>query len=105
MNNNEEFQGSYIRQSLVFVCNSEAEAFADDELRITTDDDASAFFWAAQWLDEHREYFVTRVELSSSGDEGNTLDSTRTLTLHVHNANERAKPMLGPWSHGVPPLT
>jgi hypothetical protein len=34
------------------------------ELRVTSSDEAASLLWAAQWLDEHREYAATAIELS-----------------------------------------
>ena len=60
--------------------------------------------WAAQWLDEHREYAVTAIRLDDTADPDDEKDATTTLVLTLHRANEHQPGQLGPWPHGVPPL-
>jgi hypothetical protein len=77
------------------------------ELRITSDDDAGLFLWAAQWLDEHRGFVVTGVRFESAADpEQDGL--TATLVIGLEHAGEpiggREPGHLGPWPHGVPPM-
>jgi hypothetical protein len=75
------------------------------ELRVTTSDDAASLLWAAQWLDEHREYSMTGIRLnennSYSDDDG---DTTATLIIKLHLFHERTPGKLGPWPHGVPQI-
>lgn len=73
------------------------------ELRVTTVDEAASLLWAAQWLDEHREYSATTIRLDvSNPDNDATGTTTLVVTLHLFNEHEPAR--FGPWSHGVPPL-
>jgi len=90
-----------VRQALVV---SEHDETRGCEVRITTDDEAKSFLWAAQWLDEHREYFVESVDLVADGDLDDERDVTRTLVLRAALANERSPRELGPWTQGVPPM-
>ena len=73
------------------------------ELQVTTSDEAASLLWAAQWLDEHREYSVTAIRLADPGDHVAEDDTTTTLVVTLHLANEPMPGRLGPWSHGVPP--
>ncbi len=61
--------------------------------------------WAAQWLDEHREYAVTGIRLDRSSDvSDDDASATTTLVVTLDLANEPAPAQLGPWFHGVPPV-
>jgi hypothetical protein len=51
-----------VRQGIQFIEQDEANG----ELRVTGDDDARMLLWAAQWLDEHREYIITAMRASST---------------------------------------
>ncbi len=73
------------------------------ELWVSTVDEAASLLWAAQWLDEHREYSATAIRLDTSNpDQEATGVTTLVVTLHLSNEHEPAR--FGPWSHGVPPL-
>lgn len=74
------------------------------ELQVKSDDEAASLLWAAQWLDEHREYMVTAIRLEDWSDPDDEEDSTTTVVIDVHHANEHQPGRLGPWPHGVPPL-
>lgn len=73
------------------------------ELRVTTSDEAASLLWAAQWLDEHREYSVTAIHLDThrTADAPDD-DTTTTLVIALHLVNEPMPGHLGPWAHGVP---
>ncbi len=73
------------------------------ELRVTTVDEAASLLWAAQWLDEHREYTATAIRLDAS-NHGQDATGATTLAVTLHLANEHEPARFGPWSHGVPPL-
>ena len=53
----------------------------DAELHVISDDEAASLLWAAQWLDEHREYAVTAVRLDDTADPDDEEDVTTTLVL------------------------
>ena len=93
-----------IKQGIQFVQTDQING----ELRIIGEDDAASLLWAAQWLDEHREYIITamRFENSANPDEAD-LTATVTISLtHAGNAPDGKKlpGLLGPWQHGVPPV-
>ena len=93
-----------IKQGIQFVQTDQING----ELRIIGEDDAASLLWAAQWLDEHREYIITamRFENSANPDEA-VLTATVTISLtHAGNAPDGKKlpGLLGPWQHGVPPV-
>ena len=46
-----------IKQGIQFVQTDQING----ELRIIGEDDAASLLWAAQWLDEHREYIITAM--------------------------------------------
>lgn len=73
------------------------------ELHVIGDDEAASLLWAAQWLDEHREYALGVIRLADAApdDEENV---TTTLVLTLDRAYEQQPGHLGPWPHGVPPL-
>jgi len=75
------------------------------ELRVISDDEAASLLWAAQWLDEHREYMVTAIRLDDTADPDDEDDTTTTLVIALHHANEHEPGRLGPWPHGVPPTS
>lgn len=88
-----------IRQGIQFIQLDEMNA----QLHVIGDDEAASLLWAAQWLDEHREYALSAIRLDDTvlkDDE----DVTTTLVLTLHRAYERQPSRLGPWPHGVPPL-
>ena len=76
----------------------------DAELHVISDDEAASLLWAAQWLDEHREYAVTGIRLDDTADPDDEEDVTTTLVLTLDRAYEHQPGKLGPWPHGVPPL-
>jgi transcriptional regulator with XRE-family HTH domain len=80
----------------------------DGELRVTGDDDAGILLWAAQWLDEHREYIITGMQFVHLGDQEDGTGMTATLLVKLSAPGltrpEDRRPRLGPWSHGVPPM-
>lgn len=91
----------YLHQALQVFKHSDMDA----ELRITTDDESASLLWAAQWLDEHREYAVTGIRLDQSSDlNDDDAPATTTLVVTLDLANEPAPAQLGPWFHGVPPV-
>src|SRR6266568_7668474 len=53
-----------IRPSIQLVQHDELNA----ELSVISDDEAASLLWAAQWLDEHREYAVTAIRLDDTTD-------------------------------------
>jgi hypothetical protein len=89
-----------VRQGIQFIQLDELNA----ELRVVSDDEAASLLWAAQWLDEHREYAVTAVRLDDTADPHDEDDSTTTLVITLDHAYQRQPGRLGPWPHGVPPL-
>jgi hypothetical protein len=88
-----------IRHSIQFIKQNELDA----ELHVVGDDEAASLLWAAQWLDEHREYAMTAIRLDDTADPNNADDDTTTLVLTLDHAYERQPGHLGPWPHGVPP--
>lgn len=80
----------------------------DGEPRVTGDDDAGLLLWAAQWLDEHREYIITAMRFEHPADPSDeaTITATVVITLTApgQTTPEDRKPRLGPWNHGVPPV-
>jgi len=94
-----------IKQGIQFVQTDQING----ELRIIGEDDAASLLWAAQWLDEHREYIITamRFEHSPSRDDEADLTAAMVISLtHAGNAPDGKKlpGLLGPWLHGVPPV-
>jgi hypothetical protein len=80
---------------------------SNGELRITGDDDAGLLLWAAQWLDEHRDWIISSIRFQHPawpGDQGVTATIVIELESPGRLPAEDRKPRLGPWSHGVPPL-
>lgn len=79
------------------------------ELRVVGSYDAGLFLWAGQWLDEHRGFIVTAVRFEWTSGSGRESDLTAALVISVNHAGEppggREPGRLGPWSHGVPPMT
>jgi hypothetical protein len=73
------------------------------ELHVTTEDEAGSLLWAAQWLDEHREYSVTGIRLDY-GSNRDDEDCTTTVVVSLHRAHTRRPARLGPWVRAVPPL-
>ena len=75
-----------IRQALQFIQHDEMNG----ELQVISSDEAASLLWAAQWLDEHREYFVTAIELKypPADEVDDDDDSTSTLVVILHLANE-----------------
>jgi hypothetical protein len=88
-----------VRQSIQFTQLDSMNA----ELRVTSEDDAATLLWAAQWLDEHRQFAIagTRIEHAAPDDED---DITITLVVSLHEAYSHEPSRFGPWSHGVPPI-
>lgn len=74
------------------------------ELRIKTDDEASSLLWAAQWLDEHREFSVVGIRLDTESSADVEDDCTATLIIELWRVNTRAPRRFGPWAQGVPTL-
>jgi hypothetical protein len=75
------------------------------ELRVRSDDEAGALLWAAQWLDEHREYSMTAIRMIDTGTYGeDEEDTTITIVVKLHLFHEPTPGKLGPWPHGVPPI-
>ena len=91
---------SRVRQSIQLIQHDELNA----ELHVISDDEAASLLWAAQWLDEHREYAVTAISLEDTADPDDEEDVTTTLALSLDRAYEHQPGRLGPWPHGVPPL-
>ena len=89
-----------VKQGIQFIETNEPNA----ELHVISEDEASSLLWAAQWLDEHREYAMTAIRLDESSDPDDEEDMTTTLILTLNRAYERQPSRLGPWPHGVPPL-
>jgi hypothetical protein len=88
-----------IRQGIQLVQHDELNA----ELSVISEDEAASLLWAAQWLDEHREYAVTAIRLDNTADPDDEDDVTTTVVIALHRANEHEPGRLGPWPHGVPP--
>jgi hypothetical protein len=88
-----------IRQGIQLVQHDELSA----ELSVISEDEAASLLWAAQWLDEHREYAVTAIRLDNTADPDDEDDVTTTVVITLHRANEHEPGRLGPWPHGVPP--
>jgi transcriptional regulator with XRE-family HTH domain len=93
-----------IRQGLQFIQLDQING----ELRITGDDDAALLLWAAQWLDEHRDYMITGIRFEHPAQLDGEGDLTATVVIELTSPGtpspEAARPRLGPWSHGVPPM-
>jgi transcriptional regulator with XRE-family HTH domain len=80
---------------------------SNGELRVTGDDDAAVFLWAAAWLDEHRDWTVTGITFrypAWPGHEGTTATVVLQLASPGTPSAEDMRPRLGPWPHGVPPM-
>lgn len=92
----------YLHQALQVFKHDDMNA----ELRVTTDEEAASLLWAAQWLDEHREYGVTDIRLDRSEEDADddNAPATTTLVVSLHLFNEHEPARFGPWSHGVPPV-
>ena len=88
-----------VRHSLQFIEHDELNA----ELHVIFEDEASALLWAAQWLDEHREYTMTAIRLDDTADPNDEHDITATLVVTLHQAYGHEPGRLGPWPHGAPP--
>jgi hypothetical protein len=98
-------QGPRVKQGIQFIQTDQING----ELRIVGEDDAASLLWAAQWLDEHREYIVTAMRFEQSADPDDEADLTATVVIsvtHVGTAPDGKKlpGLLGPWPHGVPPV-
>jgi hypothetical protein len=94
-----------IKQGIQFIQTDQING----ELRVIGEDDAASLLWAAQWLDEHREYIITAIQFENSANPDDEADLTATVTIsltHVGSApNGKKLPgLLGPWPHGVPPV-
>src|SRR5438552_3958146 len=89
-----------IRQGIQLVQHDELNA----ELSVISEDEAASLLWAAQWLDEHREFAVTAIRLDNTADPDDEDDVTTTVVITLHRANEHEPGRLGPWPHGVPHL-
>ena len=94
-----------IKQGIQFIQTDQING----ELRIIGEDDAASLLWAAQWLDEHREYMITDMRFEHSANPDDETDITATVTIsltHVGSAPDGKKlpGLLGPWPHGVPPV-
>jgi hypothetical protein len=87
----------YVAQALQVLKHGEYQA----ELRVTSDDEAASLLWAAQWLDEHREYSVTGMQLKFSEAADDDAHVTTTLIVMLDLANEPSPGKLGPWPRGV----
>src|SRR5712692_3023597 len=90
----------YVAQALQVIKHGEY----DVELRVVSDDEAASLLWAAQWLDEHREYSVTAICLNFGTADDDVADAATTLVVTLHLANEHSPGILGPWPHGVPSI-
>jgi phage protein D len=88
-----------VRESIQFIQHDEVNA----ELHVVFEDDAAALLWAAQWLDEHREYTMTAIRLDHTADPDDEHDVTATLVVSLHQFGGHGPGRLGPWPHGVPP--
>lgn len=88
-----------VRHSLQLIQLDELNA----ELHVVGDDEPASLLWAAQWLDEHREYAVSAVRLDDTADPDDEDDVTTTLVVTLDKAYEHQPGRLGPWPHGVPP--
>jgi hypothetical protein len=98
---------SRIRHGIQFVTDDKDRG--DGELRITGDDDAGLLLWAAQWLDEHREYIITAMRFehpaNPSDEEGMIATVVISLTCPGYDPDpSHTRPRFGPWNHGVPPM-
>ena len=93
-----------VRQGIQFIQQDEING----ELRVTGDDDAALLLWAAQWLDEHREYVITAMRFehpaSPGDDEDISANVVISLTTPGQPSPEHGRPRFGPWPHGVPPM-
>lgn len=92
-----------LRQGIEFITRGDS----DGVLRITGDDDAALLLWAAQWLDEHRDWIISGMQFRhpfQPGDRGLTATVILKLTSPGHPGPEGMRPLLGPWPHGVPPM-
>jgi hypothetical protein len=81
----------------------------DGELRVTGDDDAGLLLWAAQWLDEHRDYIITAMRFEYLADPSDEASTTATVVISLASPgydpdSAHTRPRLGPWTHGVPPM-
>ena len=94
-----------VRQGIEFIARGES----DGELRMTGDDDAGLLLWAAQWLDEHRDWIIAAMRFqhpAEPGDQG----ITATVVIELSSPGQfppdhpSSKPRLGRWAHGVPPM-
>jgi hypothetical protein len=105
MRGNDRMPGR-IRQGIQFIELDRDRG--DGELRITGDDDAGMLLWAAQWLDEHREYMITAMHFqypAEPGDQSTVATVVISLTSPGHDPDPaHTRPRLGPWPHGVPPM-
>ena len=68
-----------VRQGIQFIEQNEA----DGELRVTGDDDAGMLLWAAQWLDEHREYIITGMRFEHPAEPGDEASITATVVISL----------------------
>lgn len=96
-----------VRQGIQFTQKDDING----ELQVIGDDDAALLLWAAQWLDEHREYMITAIRVehpAESDDDADDANESITLVVDLTSAGqpseESGKPRFGPWSHGVPPM-
>jgi hypothetical protein len=67
---------------------------SNGELRVTGDDDAAVFLWAAAWLDEHRDWVVTSITFRYPAvpwDEGR---HQRRMGPNQRSARDTAQPMM-----------
>ena len=71
------------------------------ELRVKSEDDTAILLWAAQWLDEHRQFAISGVHLEHA-DPDDEDDTALTLVVSLHEAYGREPSRFGPWPHGVP---
>jgi hypothetical protein len=94
-----------VRQGIQFIQKDDING----DLRVTGDDDAAILLWAAQWIDEHREYIIDSIQLEHPGEEeGDEAIGTMTIIISLTSSSGpdpvRDRPRLGPWTHGVPPM-
>jgi hypothetical protein len=93
-----------VRQGIQFIRQDEDNG----ELRVTGDDDAGLLLWAAQWLDEHRDYIITAIRFQHPASPEDEADVTATVIISLTTPGrptaEDMRPRLGPWPHGVPPM-
>jgi hypothetical protein len=75
-----------IRQGIQLVQHDELNA----ELNVVSEDEAASLLWAAQWLDEHREFAVTAIRLDNTADPNDEDDVTTTVAITLHRANRCA---------------